>query len=41
MDAKALHKAEGARDGPVRHDPHDHVHAFGGEADEVPEVVVS
>ena len=28
MDAKAFHEAEGARDRPVRHDPHHHVHAF-------------
>ena len=28
VDAKSLHEAEGARDRPVRHDPHDHVHRF-------------
>ena len=40
VDAKALHHAEGARDRPVGHDPHHHVHAFGAEADEVPEIVM-
>ena len=40
VDAEALHEAERARDGPVGHDPHDHVHAFGRQRDEVPEVVV-
>ena len=40
MDAKAFHEAERARDGAVRHHPHDHVHAFGRQADEVPEIVV-
>jgi len=37
---EALDRAERPRNCPVRHDPHDHVHAFGGQADEVPEVVV-
>ena len=40
VDAEAFHEAEGARDGAVRHDPHDHVHAFGRQRDEVPEIVV-
>ena len=40
VDAEALHEAERARDRPVGHDPHDHVHALGRERDEVPEVVV-
>ena len=40
VHAKALHEAEGARDGPVGHDPHDHVHRFRGQADEVPEIIV-
>ena len=40
VDAEAFHEAEGARDGAVRHHPHDHVHAFGRQADEVPEIVV-
>ena len=40
MDAEALHEAERARDRPVRHDPHHHVHAFRRQGDEVPEVVV-
>src|SRR5262245_42361492 len=40
MDTKAIHKAEGAWDGPVGHDPHHHVHAFWGQGNEVPEVVM-
>ena len=40
VDAEAFHEAEGARDRPVGHDPHDHVHALGRQRDEVPEVVV-
>ena len=40
VDAEALHEAERARDRPVGHDPHDHVHALGRQRDEVPEVVV-
>jgi hypothetical protein len=40
VDAEALHDAERPRDGPVRHDPHDHVHRLGHQRDEVPEVVV-
>jgi hypothetical protein len=40
MDAKALHEAKRARNCTVGHHPHDHVHAFGGEADEVPEIIV-
>ena len=40
MDAEPFHEAEGARDGAVRHHPHDHVHALGRQADEVPEIVV-
>ena len=28
VDAEAFHEAEGARDGAIRHDPHDHVHAI-------------
>ena len=40
VDAKALHHAEGTGNRPVGHDPHDHVHAFRAEADEVPEIVM-
>src|SRR5215831_5492401 len=40
MDAEAVHEAEGAWDRPVGHDPHHHVHAFRGQGDEVPEVVM-
>src|SRR5262252_3517624 len=40
MDAEAIHEAEGAWDRPVGHDPHHHVHAFWGQGDEVPEVVM-
>ena len=41
VNAEPFHEAERARDGPVRHHPHDHVHAFRGQADEIPEIVVS
>ena len=40
MDAEPLHEPERARDRPVGHDPHDHVHALGRQRDEVPEIVV-
>ena len=40
VDAEPFHEAERARDGAVRHHPHDHVHAFGRQADEIPEIVV-
>jgi hypothetical protein len=40
VDAKPFHEAERARDGAIRHHPHDHVHAFGRQADEIPEIVV-
>ena len=40
VDAETFHEAERARDGAVRHDPHDHVHALGRERDEIPEIVV-
>ena len=40
VDAEAFHEAEGSRDGPIRHDPHDHVHALRRESDEIPEGVV-
>ena len=33
-------KRKRARDGAIGHHPHDHVHAFGRQADEVPEIVV-
>ena len=41
VDPEALHHPEAARDGAVRHDPHDHVHGLRHERDEVPERVVS
>ena len=41
VDAEAFHEPERPGQGPVGHDPHDHVHALGRERDEVPEVVVS
>ena len=41
MDAETFHEPKRARDGAVGHHPHDHVHAFGGEADEIPEIIVS
>src|SRR4029077_17072554 len=31
MDAETFHEPKRARDSPVGHHPHDHVHAFGGE----------
>ena len=40
VHAEAFHEAEGARNRAVGHDPHDHVHRFRAEADEIPEVVV-
>ena len=40
MYAKPLHEAKGARDGAVGHDPHDHVHQFRRETDEIPEIIV-
>ena len=41
MNAEAFHEAEGARDGAVRHDPHEHVRAFGHKRSKVPEIIVS
>ena len=40
VDAEALHHAEASGDGPVRHDPHDHVHRFRHQRDEIPERVM-
>ncbi|MNV24453.1 hypothetical protein D3C71_1155170 [compost metagenome] len=40
VHAKALHHPEAARDGPVRHHPHQHVRRFGHERHEVPEGIV-
>ncbi len=40
MDAEALDVAQRARDGAVRHRPHQHVHALGHQRDEIPERVV-
>ena len=40
VDAEALHGAEGTRDRPVRHRPHQHVGRLGRERHEVPERVV-
>ncbi len=40
VDAEAFHHAEGARDGAVGHDPHEHVGGFGRERGPVPEGVV-
>ena len=41
MDAEAFHESERARNRAVRHDPHDHVHAFRHERNEIPEIIVS
>ena len=40
VHAEPLHRGERARDGAVRHDPHDHVHRFRRQRDVVPEIVV-
>lgn len=40
VDPETLHKAEGAGNGAIRHDPHDHIHAFRRQAHEIPEIVV-
>jgi hypothetical protein len=40
VDAEALHHPQAAGNGPVGHHPHDHVHRFRHERDEVPEGVV-
>src|SRR5215510_15933198 len=40
MDTETLHKAEGARDRPVRHHPHHHVHTFRRQGDKIPKVIV-
>ena len=40
MHAEALHHAIAARDGAVRHDPHEHVRRFGHQRHEIPERVV-
>ena len=40
VNAEAFHCAKRARDCPIGHDPHDHVHRFRGQADEIPEIVV-
>src|SRR6478609_7708640 len=40
MDAKTFHETKRSGNRTVRHHPHNHVHALGGEADEIPEIVV-
>ncbi len=40
VDAEALDVAQRARDGAIRHRPHQHVHALGHQRDEIPEGVV-
>ena len=40
VNAESFHEPERARDRAVRHDPHDHVHTFRHERDEIPEIVV-
>ena len=40
VDAEAVHHSEAARDGAIGERPHDYVHAFRDERDEVPEGVV-
>ena len=41
MYAEAFHRGKRTRDGPIAHDPHEHVHRFWRERDEVVERVVS
>src|ERR1700691_1674 len=40
VDTETFHHSERAWDGPVRHDPHDHVHRLRHERDEIPEGIV-
>src|ERR1700676_478244 len=40
VNAETFHKPERSRDRAIRHHPHDHVHAFRSETDEIPEIVV-
>ncbi|MNV14017.1 hypothetical protein D3C71_1046860 [compost metagenome] len=40
MNPKSFHEAQRSWYGPVGHDPHDHVHAFRCQTDEVPKIVV-
>ena len=40
MNAKTFHETEGTWNSAIRHDPHDHVHAFRRQTDEVPEIVM-
>jgi len=40
MDTETFHETERSRNGAIRHGPHDHVHAFRRQRNEVPEVVV-
>ena len=40
VDAKTLHHPQAARQGAVRHRPHDHVHRFRHQRDEIPERVM-
>src|ERR1700690_312454 len=40
MDPEPLHHSERARNGSIRHDPQNHVHAFRQERDEIPERVM-
>ena len=41
MNSEPFHEAESAGDSAIGHGPHDHVHAFRHEGNEVPKVVVS
>src|SRR3984885_5480039 len=40
VNAESLHHSEGSRYGPVGHHPHDHVHGFGHQRNEIPERIV-
>ena len=40
VNPKSLHEPKGPGDSAVGHDPHDHMHAFGSKAYEVPEIVM-
>ena len=40
MDAESLHETKRSRDRSIGHDPHDHVHAFGRQRNEIPKIIV-
>src|SRR5208282_4056489 len=40
VNSKSFHHSKRPRHGPVGHDPHDHVHGFGHQGNEIPKGVV-